>query len=206
MGIASYLTEVSIQTDSDPFTDEAMSLVSGNTFQITDAAKRVWNRAVDVEVKVDGSVVTPSSVNYLFGTVTLASSPGADPVTVTGAYLTVTPITHVASYSLTLSATMLEKTFLSQTSRTRDAGLLDSSVTLSRFEDGEDAFRDALDARASLLVEIVPGGGTKTFRGWYVTESTNLSGGVDDLENDEVTLQLDSEHEDVLRSMAWNVD
>lgn len=81
------------------FLDEATTKVTANTvYQITDAAKRVWDRSATITVEVDadgagagGFVVAAAStytVNRLTGTITFNADQGVDAIVrVDGTYL-----------------------------------------------------------------------------------------------------------------------
>ena len=90
-GIAGYQVGLKITGTSTSMTDEAMALVSGKTYQISDSAKEIIDRSTTIVIE-DNSVAVASanieSVDYLFGKVTFVSGyTVTGPVTITGAYL-----------------------------------------------------------------------------------------------------------------------
>lgn len=202
-GIQAYKTKVKRGGTATSFSDEAMSAESSLVYAIDDTSKQVWNRESSAEVIVsdDGSSVGSStySANYLFGKVTFNSAPSGD-VTVSGEYIPVSSAQRIAycnDHTLAIEANLLDDTGYKEAqdnggNRTRDYGIQDSNVSLSRFQDGDKSlFKEALDNREAVLVEIQPGGLGLKFRGWYKIESDTLSGSVDDLESDDISLQLD---------------
>lgn len=119
---------------STSMTGEATTNTTGNEYQITDAAKQIINPAESVTV-LDGGVPVASSdytVDYLTGTVILASAPGGA-VTITAEYLPRLEVGCAKSTSWNFTRDMLDTTCLSETDdfRKRKSGLLDLNVSLS---------------------------------------------------------------------------
>lgn len=159
------------------------------------------------------------SINFLFGMFTLDASidPGeAAQVRVTGEYIPVsegefiegtdpeefradTRIAFCDSYDLALEAVVLDKTGfreaqISEGSRVREAGLIDSNVSLTGFGRMSSAISDAFHDREPVLIEIIPGNGEEIFRGWYVVDTDSLGGAVDDLETGDLSFQMDTRY------------
>ncbi|HHW13402.1 MAG TPA: hypothetical protein GXX28_00530, partial [Firmicutes bacterium] len=61
------------------------------------------------------------------------------------------------------------------------------------FDDLTKDFSDLLTARTPLLVEVRPGGSGDYFRAWAIPATDNRSGAVDDLEQDELSFQLEGD-------------
>ena len=83
---AGYATVLEVGGTSTAFTGEATTNTTGNTYQITNSAKRVLDPAAAVTVKDGGAPVAPASIDWLFGKVTLSSPPGGA-VTIDGSYI-----------------------------------------------------------------------------------------------------------------------
>ena len=82
--------------------DEACTLTTGNSYQINDTVKRVWDKTTAFAVKVGGVVTTiPYQLSYASGTVNFISAPGGA-VTVTGAFLTITQLGQSNKWSLNI--------------------------------------------------------------------------------------------------------
>jgi len=180
-----------------------------NQYQINSTAKRIWARNVAPTNLLDSNSSAISStdltdVDYLFGKVTFASSHGST------VYVDVThlPLSAVAgAQSLTLSGTrdLLDDTdFTSTGFRSRTPGLMDISLTISRWDalDQEWAKRllssevnsTSLSTGSNeLVVEIRPESTGKYAVGYFRLETEALSGDVGGLEQSDLTLQLDDE-------------
>lgn len=215
MGVAAYRTQIKLGGTPTAFTDTATTALSSVKFQITDTTKRVLDRDTlptvkDSAVAVDSSLYT---LDYLFGVITFTTAPSSD-VTVSGNYLPVGSserIANVTNYELNMGGTILDGTNLvsaqdSSGYRSRVYGLHDTSVSLSGFHDMSSAIEDALNNRDAVLIDVNPIGLSGTYRGWFVVENKNLSGGVDELEGEDISLQLDdkltSENDHV--SESWS--
>lgn len=142
---------------STSFTDEACTTVSANTvYQITNTAKRVWDRSVTVTVKKDtvAQAATLYTLNRLTGTVTfLADIGGGHTITVSGNYLPISQAAQAKTYSYTIAAGNLNVTKFGDTYTTAILGLKNVSGSLSTW--GIDTyFRDALIAGSPVVIEF----------------------------------------------------
>ena len=210
MGQAGYNTQVSIGSTPVRIDDEPMSRVSGQIFQITDGAKRVISRSHQVAIYI-GSALIPvanRTFDYAVGKVTFASSVTVnDTVTIDAHFIPILTVATAKSYSITFGTELLESTSFSSAQlnngyRSREYGLLDASVTISKFLERTDLFLNALQSRTPMLIEIKPNRAEKII-GWFVVEATNRSGGLSDLEMEEVTLQLDSASNGTAGALTW---
>jgi len=113
-GFAGYVAKLLKSGTSTPFSVEAMSLVSGKTYKITNATKNVWNRSVTTNVFDNAVLVNASNIleiNWLFGQVTFTPSyTPTTPITVTGAYFPMTQIGKAQSFDLTQTMAAIENT------------------------------------------------------------------------------------------------
>lgn len=178
-------------------TDEPMSVVAasaGLVFRTTAAIKDFWDPRVAVVVE-EASVPVPSgyTVDYLLGTVTFAVAPvGA--VTVTGSYLTKHLIPACKSYSLAMSANLLDSTVLGDTAIARTTGLKDVSGTLERLESGLEDYTTGLSLW-DVLADGAPVGlefrtdesVSRCTRCYAILNANSLAGGVADLATSSVT-------------------
>ena len=203
MSTAGYNTTIKKSGTSTALTNEAMANTSGFTYQITDTSRRVLDRTIVPTFKDNGSPVASSdiaSIDYLFGTVTFLTSKTEPVVMATGSYVPLADILGAYSHSLSLSRTLLDDSSYDKTSvnggiRTYITGLADGQLTVSRWENLDNTYYNALQNRTPLLIEVHAGGSGDKFRGWFVCESEVHSGAVADQEQQELTFQLDSRYE-----------
>ena len=205
MSRAAYLTKVNISGTPTGMVNQAMSVYTtvANTYRVTDAARRVWDRAVTPVFKGGSTSSTAAisstaitSVSYLFGTVRFNGAQ-TTPITVTGNFLPIAKLIGAHAYTLTLSRELLDDTEFDSTGwRSRTLGLFDASLTATRWNTiGQtmDVF-DILQEGKKVVLEVNPGGTTsRTARGFFVIESENLSGDVAALEQAEFTFQIDAD-------------
>ena len=92
-------------------TAEACSLVSGTTYQVTNAAKRIIDPATAVTVKDAGTPIAAANVtiDYLFGLFTPGQRPGWR-VTVDASYLPTTTIAEAKSVDLNVAVDLVDST------------------------------------------------------------------------------------------------
>lgn len=196
-----FLAVVKVSGTSTAMTDEATTNTAGNTWQITDASRRVLDRTV-VPTFEDNAVAIPAgdilSIDYLFGKVTFTASKTGPITFATGNYMPMTDVAGANSYGLNMTADILDATdFAGATAnngfRQKNYGLRSVSVTLSAWEDlaAGQVIRTAWLNRNEVVIEVQPSGGNSPIsRGWYDVESANQSGDTAALETKDVTLQL----------------
>jgi hypothetical protein len=160
-------------------TDEATTATTpGLVYQVTASTKRILDPNTNISVKVNGVTADRStySVDYLFGKIFFPVSQGANPVTVTGAYLTTQALAEATSVTLAMMGDILETTsFDSGGWKTRRQGLQDFSVDLEQLASllydqdpgaGTKRMWDLLASGTPFLVEIAFSGDPEVFRGW----------------------------------------
>lgn len=198
-GYSGYQTIIKKSGASTVITNEAMTLVSGKTYQITDPTKRLLNQAVTAVVKCNGVDQTANVLNidYLFGTVTFASAfTPTTPVTYTGAYLPSSQICSMNKFSLTMQAEAVDNTDLcvAQSNggfKQYSLGLKTVGLELSGFYKASAAFATSLKNRDKLMIEINPDGiGNSTARGFFTPKSRKQSGKAGALEDESVSFSL----------------
>lgn len=141
-------------------TSEGFTQLSSLVYQITDFTKTVWDRDVTPTFYLDGAVSTPTSVNYLFGKVTVPSS---GTVTASGNYLPVSEKSGFTDYTVTCSAEVLDITTFDNNAgfRRRQLGLQDASISLSGFTNPW--FNDYTDTTADLTSALTATSTPPTF-------------------------------------------
>lgn len=201
MGSPGWKATVKRSGTSTTFTDEPASLVSGQTYQIDDETKQVWDRTAPIVVNDNGNEVDPENIehiDYLFGMVTFANDyTPTGGITISGKYLPMQNVAGANSYTLNQTVDVLDDTDFDHAKttgyRSRMAGLHDVSVTVSRWDNLSKDFFTAATAGQAVVVEIVPGLGTRKFRAFMLVETANRSGDVAALESEEVSLILDGD-------------
>jgi hypothetical protein len=149
MAQASYLNVIKTAGTSTALTNEPTTKLTANTvYQITDAAKRVLDRAVAPVIEVDADGVGAGgyavaaagtyTIDYLFGKITFAADQGVDAVVrlASGSYLPMVERTGFNSYRLTLGGEVLDgSTFENNDGeKRRQYGLHDVTAELSGFQ------------------------------------------------------------------------
>jgi len=136
MAIAGFRAALRRAQNSTAFVDEACSQVSGNIYQITDAAKRVLDPESTLAVEENGVASTQvSSIDLLRGRITFSGAPST-PVTISGSYfpldltqsVTAEVIPEVVSTSITSSRDLMDGTVYGSGIRSRIHGLRDCSI------------------------------------------------------------------------------
>src|SRR5688572_23659970 len=138
------------------FVDEACTNSGDNkTYQITNAAKRVWDRSVTVTVKKDAVAqsATLYTLNRLSGKITFAADQGAGVITVSGSYLPMSLAAEAKSWRLSFLGVNAEDTTFEDNDVTRLQARADVSGQLGRWwVDGY--FHDALAAGDPVVAEM----------------------------------------------------
>jgi hypothetical protein len=197
MAFASHLASVAITGASTGMTTESMTLVSGNTFKIDDAAKEVWDPDVAMSFFENGiAASTPIiGVDALNGTVTFGSAP-TTPITVTGSYLPRTVIAQAYAYTANMNRDLIEKTVFGDTVKKKIPGLLDASGDL-RIRDlqdtvvsGGDTLKDIFNSGAEYVISFLASASSNPWRVRAVCESTVLDASIDGQFDNTVSWQL----------------
>lgn len=218
-GSAGYMTTIKKVGSSTVLTDEPMSLVSGKTYQVTDATKRALNRAVATTIEDDGTPVSASnieSIDWLFGKVTFVSGytiVGAITIA-SGAYFPLATVGCANSFTLTQQAnandnTCMETARSNNGYRTFEGGLKTVSLELQGIFKTANGFRALLQARSELIIEVDLAGDGKTMaRGFFRPSTTGQSGNVGELETETITFNLSVPQDDagiIPYPFAWNI-
>ena len=198
-GFAGYVADIYQTGATTAMTAEAMSLVSGKTYRITAATKRVIDPDVAVIV-LDNAVNQTAnvlSIDYLFGTVTFKPAyTVTGPVTITASYLPKSILAKYKSFTLTQTMEPIDETDIPAAQansghRIFDYGLKTVSLEVSGVYAAANGFRAALVARSRVMIEINPDGSDKSVaRGFFKPTSQGQSGDVGALEEETVSYTL----------------
>lgn len=207
-GFAGYKAELrKTAAAGTAMTGEAMSLVSGKTYQIDDATKEIWDRSATFVVYDDVTDVTDQveTFDYLFGKVTFLSSyTVSGSITVDGEYFTSTALGKANSYSLTQTAEAVETSDYATVQanggfRTYQSGLRNVSLELGSFYNISAGLRALLEARTELIIEIDPAGDGKSIaRGFFKVANEAQAGDVGGIEDETTTLTLNAPSSDYI--------
>lgn len=186
---------------STPMTDEAMSVVSGKTYQITAEAKRVLDRTVAVVIEDNAIDHTADveNIDYLFGRITFkATYTVTGSVTMTGAYLAQATIAKFTGFTLGIRADAIRTSDIPALQanggyHTFAPGLKTVSLDLPAVFTAADLWWDALDSRTEYIIEINPDGlglSGSIGRGFFQLVTDRQSGDVGALEEETLSFQL----------------
>ena len=197
-GFAGYNAAIKQQGTSTAMTSEATTNTTGNSYQIDDVTKRIWDRSATFTFSDGGGVIPDSeveSINYLTGTVTFNVAP-TPPVTVDGNYFPTVTLGTANTFTQTQTAEAIDNTDFATAQgnggyRTFEYGLKTVEVSLSGFYDATNAFKDELAARNEIIIEIDPRNDTfDVSRGFFRLTNQSQSGDVGALEEEEITASL----------------
>jgi hypothetical protein len=200
-GFAGYVASVLRNGSSTSFTGEAMQQVSGNTWQITDRTKSLWDRSETVTA-TGGTI---ESIDYLFGRITFTAAPTTP--TVAGRFFPVASLGCSNSFSLTQTSDTTDTTCFETASvnggfATFRATLKTVELELTGFYRAENQFYDLLQGRGELMVEINPDGNDKSVaRGFFKPVTNSQSGDVGGDETETISFRLSTP--DGLVPFAW---
>lgn len=198
-GVAGYQANIKQQGVSTTMTAEACTLVSGKTYQITNATKRVIDYFSPLTV-FDNSIdqtAQVASIDYLNGLVTFATGyTVVGPVTVTGKYLPMTTIANGRQFTLTQTSAEIDQTVY-ENARTNGGwrsfgyGLRTVSLAVTGLYNITNGFSASLAARSPVVVEIAPNNDELTIcRGYFKFQDHTQQGNVGALEEELLTLGL----------------
>lgn len=198
-GVAGYLANLKQQGTATVMTDEAAALVSGKTYRISDATRRIIDYFTAVTVKDNAVDHTADvvSIDYLNGEVTFAAAyTVTGPVTISGKYIPTVSIAKGRTFTITQGAAERDTTDYETARanlgwRTFEYGLKTASLEVGGVYNLSNGFAAALRGRAPLIVEIAPANDTQTFfRGFFKFTGRGQSGDVGALEQETLNLGL----------------
>lgn len=217
-GFAGYVADIMKFGTPTGFTTEAMTNLSGNTWQISDSTKEVWDRSVATSFD-DGGAVPDSdiiSIDYLFGSVTFATSKTTP--TVTGSSLAREVIGRSNTFNLTMTAESIDESdfvTVQANSGTRVfiPGLRTVALELGGIFSATENAKADLTARNEVIVEIDPAGdGLAVARGFFKYATVSQGGAVGALEEETINLVLTvpvadaTNNNDVTIPFSWAFD
>jgi hypothetical protein len=198
-GVAGYIAQLKQGGTPVAMAAEPTTLVSGKTYQITNAVKRIINYATAVTVfdnAIDKTAFV-QSIDYLNGTVTfLASYTVIGPVTITGQYVPTAVIAKSRSFTLTqggaeIDSTSYDTALANGGWRSYDPGLKNARLEIRGIYDAAANLQTALASRALVYVEVAPANDALTlFRGFFKRSNFGQAGDVGALEDRTTTLDL----------------
>ena len=208
-GVAGYSATIKKGGTPTAMTGEAMALVSGKTYQITSAIKRVLDLGAAITVLDGATNVTAQvqSIDYLNGMVTFKSTytvVGA--ITMNGSYVPLATLAKARGFSVTQTAAEIDTTTLevAQTNggfRTFDPGLRTVGLEVQGIYDATSDFITALNSRSTLYIDISPNGNANTmFRGFFKPTGHQQAGDVGALETATMNMTLFVPNTDVLQA------
>jgi len=200
-GFSGYLAELKQVGTPTAFTSEAMTLVSGKTYQIDDATKSIWDRSSSSMVIDDNASPVAAadieSIDYLFGRVTFVDSyTPSGSITADGEYFPTAAAGCSNSYNLTMSADAIDTSCFNTAqandgTRTFDSGLRTVALELTGIYDASEAFKTMLTDRAEIIIEIDPAGdGSSVARGFFKLTTQGQQGAVGALEEETLNFTL----------------
>ena len=212
MATAGYSAKLYRSGTSTSMTAEATTLVTGKTYRITNAAKRMLDPAVAVVVDDGGSPVSASdilSIDYLHGLVTFDPS-----YTVSGAvtfdanYLPLSQIADVYNASFSTSVMMLDDTVYEDTTVSRKAGLKDLSGSFSAYDEAATAISSLMAAGTVLYLTWMQTGSATAdhLRARVLLESEDASVAVDGLVESTYNVVGASTKSVEGRDVSWSFD
>lgn len=200
-GFAGYVADIMKFGTATGFTTEAMTLVSGKTYQIDDPTMEVWDRTVAVVIWDDGAPVAAAdieSLDYLFGRVTFISTytPTGVITANSGSYLVRETIGRANTYNLSMTAESIDESDFATVqansgTRVFQPGLRTVALELGGIFYSTDSAKAELTARNEVIIEVDPAGdGLAVCRGFFKYANVAQSGAVGALEEETINLQL----------------
>lgn len=192
-GFAGYMVVIKQGGTPTTMTAEAMSLVSGKTYKITNATKQLIDRntAVIVYDNAVDHTADVLSIDYLFGRVTFKSAyTPTGPITITGKYVPLVELAKYQKFTLTQSMEAINNSDMptlhaNSGHETFDFGLRTVGLEVSGVYASSNGYRAALVSSSELILEVCPDGGGKTVaRGYYKPSNRKQSGKVGALEEE----------------------
>lgn len=206
MANAGYEAVLYVSGTSTAMVDEACSLVSGKTYQITDATKRLLDPDVAIVVEDNGASVDAAdiqSIDLLFGKVTFASGyTPTGPITISANYLPLAIYGMVRSFSIQLSRSVYDSSVMDGVSdhRQKKIGLKDASGSIGALDFGDtqlddDTIEERFTSGTPFILAFGPEGdvsNSANLRVRVLLETMEVSGEVDALVDDSLSFALSS--------------
>lgn len=163
MPVAGYLAALRVSGAANAVTNEATTSLGGGVYQVTTAARRIWDPAAALTIRDAGTPVASTfwTFDYLFGKVTFSGYSPGGAVTVDGSYLSMLTVLegHEAEFGVTRN-------------------LLDSSEFGNLWKKktvGQGDVQASFSAHASPLVDLDGGtGGVQSIDGWVQNDTPKV--------------------------------
>jgi hypothetical protein len=190
MTVAAFACAVKQTGAAVALSGEATTSLGGDVYQVTNTAKRILDPDTAITV-YDGATPiadTAVTVDYLFGKVTLSSTP-AGTVTIDGAYLPSFAVAEARAFELSFTKELADSTLMASgtTSRARTALLKDCSGSISSLDNlltdldtGVVPFTDQQAGTRRVLEITFPTSG-QIFRAFVKFEGISQSASIDAL-------------------------
>lgn len=200
-GVAGYSVVLKKPGTATTMTAEACTLVSGKTYQITAAIKRVISY-LDALTVLDNAVDHTAdvlSIDYLAGTITFkAAYTPTGPITVTGKYIPLVVMAKAKSFTLTQTCAAIDTSCYDSAQanggwRTFDPGLNTLKLSVGHIFVASNAWLTTLEGRGIVYVELdldASNVGKTVARGFFKVGTTTRNGKQGDLEMETVELGL----------------
>lgn len=200
-GFAGYVADLKkVSGASTLMTAEPMVLVSGKTYQITNAAHRILDR-LTAPIVLDNAVAVNAAnilnIDYLYGRVTfVASYTPTTPITMTAKWFATAIIAKGRTFTLTQTAEAVQTTVFETAQangghHTFSYGLKTLSLEIGGVFDATNDWQDFVKNRAEIIIEINPDGANQSIcRGFFKAMTQNQSGNVGDLEEETINFTL----------------
>ncbi len=200
-GFAGYNVDIKkIGASSTAMVAEPAALVSGKTYQITNATKRIMDKNTAITVLGNGIAIAAANIlniDYLFGRVTFqAAYTPSTPITITNAYWATSVVAKGRSFTLTMTAEPVDNSTFETAQangghRVFSYGLKTVTLEVAGVFDATNDFQDLVKNRAETIIEIdAAGTGASVARGFFKPMSQNQSGPVGDLEEETISFSL----------------
>jgi hypothetical protein len=190
MAYAAWQAQLKISGAPVGTTAEAMALLGGSQYQVTNTAKRVIDPATAITIK-DGGVTVSSalySFDYLFGIVTFSGYSPTGSVTLDGSYIPVASIGQCRTVELSMMADLVDVSIFENQAKQKQATLVDFEGSLERLSlpvddlDGVTAGTQSIDgwmkAGTPRLLDVLFAAGAR-FRGWILFAGYEVQAQVD---------------------------
>lgn len=198
-GLAGYTANFLKSGTATATTAEAMSLVTGKTYKVTDATKNVldYNNTITVYDGVTDVTAQVESIDHLYGRITfLGSYTVVGAITIDAYYMPMSSVGTARDFSLTMNAETVDTTDFETAQAnggfmTYTYGLKTVSIDASGFYNSSNAFKTLVTGRSEMIIEINPDSSSlSTARGYFKPISTGQSGDNGGSENETITFEL----------------
>lgn len=180
------------RSTSATMTNEATTSSAGNVYQVTDSAKRILDPAVYPTLNTTARTYLDTTYkdngwDFFNGQVKLT---GATSPTVTGAYLVLTSLVDVVSWSLTMNKNAAETTAIGDTWKEYTAVESGATLSINRYYSDTEGWQRIL-ASDQVIVKIWEDG-TSGFWCKGIMTGFNPSFAVGQVDNEAITIAISS--------------